>query len=56
MNYDKIILELLDRIKTLEEKVSILENDSLNGNVESAEKHVVFTDAVRSYINVLKNQ
>lgn len=26
MDYDKIILELLDRIKTLEEKVAILEN------------------------------
>lgn len=56
MNYDKIILELLDRIKTLEEKVSVLENGGINGNVESAEKHVVFTDVVRAYINVLKKE
>ena len=30
MDYDKIILELLDRIKTLEEKVAILENQPNN--------------------------
>lgn len=33
MNYDKIIIELLDRIKTLEGRVDALEKDKINYGV-----------------------
>ena len=45
MNYEKIILELLDRIKTLEERVAVLEAR----NQDSSEK-VNLTAKARDYI------
>lgn len=35
MNYDKMILEMLDRIVTLEEKVAALENANINNQAQS---------------------
>lgn len=47
MNYDKIIIELLDRIKNLEERVDILE--MRRSKIE--EKCGNLTGKVREYIN-----
>ncbi len=63
MNYDRIILEMLERIQTLEEEMKILKN-----SMESSAKHNDFTDThsilkessggqtemVRQYIQKLK--
>ena len=35
MDYDKIILELLDRIKTLEDKVAKIENADNNHSLQN---------------------
>ena len=48
MNYEKIIVELLSRIKTLEEKVDILMENSDNKNEN------VTTENIRQYIRELK--
>ena len=49
MNYDKIILELLDRIKVLEERVAVLE-----GNRNEREEKVSLTARTRDYIREQK--
>ena len=60
MNYEKIILELLDRIKVLEEKVKELEsNANTNNNVEedtdsTNEKSISLVQRARDYINGCK--
>lgn len=51
MNYDKIIIELLERIKNLEERVDILE--MRRSKIE--EKCGNLTGKVREYINKIKN-
>ena len=64
MNYDKIILELLDRIKMLEERVNNLENGVYNDALKlvkdegwtynpqgsSAARKTTLTQAARDYI------
>ena len=47
MNYEKIILEMLERIKELEEKVERLESNKLG---TSEKNGVNFTNEVREYI------
>lgn len=57
MDYDKIILELLDRIKTLEEKVAILENQPNNkASFVPSVRGVSLTDQARNYINDMKQK
>ncbi len=60
MNYEKIILELLDRIQTLEEKVEILEKNSGSNNVTnlnySSDRKVSLTQRARDYIAECKKQ
>ena len=51
MNYDKIILELLGRIQTLEEQVTMLMKGK-NQNNEQESK--ITTDDIRQYIVSLK--
>ena len=50
MNYDKIILELLDRIKCLEDRVATLEMRNDQG-----EEKVSLTAKARAYIQDQKN-
>ena len=52
MNYEKIILELLERIKDLEVKVSMLESKNLTS--DKCTKNL--TQQVRDYINDCKNK
>ncbi len=56
MNYDKIIIELLDRIKTLEGRVDALEKDKINYAVRQERKRTKFTDEVKEYIGKMKRQ
>ena len=56
MNYDKIILELLDRIKTLEEKVAFLENQLKQETNPAQEEKGSLTGRAREYINFRKAQ
>lgn len=49
MDYEKIILELYGRIKSLEERVDALENDA-----QISDKPSITTDEICSYINSLK--
>ena len=56
MNYDKIIIELLDRIKTLEGRVDALEKDKINYGVRQERKRIKFTDEVKEYIGKMKRQ
>ena len=51
MNYEKIILEMLERIKDLEEKVERLETKKENVEKKSS---VNFTNEVREYIKSKK--
>ncbi len=51
MDYDKIILEMLSRIKTLEEKVELLQN----GNTAKAEKQPGTAD-IKEYISSEKER
>lgn len=39
MNYDRIILELIDRVSALEDEVEILKNKSLNASIEENDEH-----------------
>ena len=41
MNYEKIIVELLSRIQTLEEKVDMLMNDKSTGNISVTHEEIV---------------
>ena len=52
MNYEKIIVELLCRIQTLEEKVECLMKQTENKNEKECEK--VTTENIRQYIMQLK--
>ena len=57
MDYDKIILELLDRIKTLEEKVANLENGNnvqVTKPVVDNDKSVSLVDRAKIYIQGCK--
>lgn len=59
MNYEKIIIELLSRIKDLEEKVEYLMNDKKTSEDEPARQVTVYTpkgstQAVCNYINEQK--
>lgn len=56
MNYDKIIIELLDRIKILEGRVDALEKDGVNYGVRQERKRTKFTDEVKEYIGEMKRQ
>lgn len=57
MNYDKIILELLDRIKTLEEKVEALEAQLADADApKGAEEKVNLTGRAREYITFRKQE
>ena len=51
MNYEKIIIELLGRIQTLEEKVEILMEEK---NKDKKEAIKISTDDIRRYIHDLK--
>ena len=51
MNYDKIILELLDRIKVLEEQVAVLMDNEQKTNTAS---NKVSTGDIRAYIEECK--
>ena len=53
MNYDKIIIEMLDRIKTLEDKVTTLEE---NRKETQGNKGGTLTQGVRDYIMQRKMQ
>ena len=49
MDYDRIILEMLDRIKSLEDEVAALKNNSLNSNdrnepIKSSKKYRRLTE------------
>ena len=52
MNYDKIILELLDRIKVLEEQVAVLMEKEQN---QRGKVNKVSTGDIRNYIEECKN-
>lgn len=57
MDYDKIILELLDRIKTLEEKVANLENGNnpqVTKPVVDNDKSISLVDRAKTYIQGCK--
>ena len=54
MNYERIILELMERIQVLEEKVSALEN-RITTEEEAGEK-VSLTDSAREYIRTEKRR
>ena len=60
MDYDKIILELLDRIKALEEKVSLLEKSNNTQNVSPSninpEKELSLVDRTKNYIQECKKK
>ena len=62
MNYDKIILELLDRIKELEEKVARLENKDAGISNEGksicirSSEYGDLTNRARNYITCKKDQ
>ena len=47
MNYDKIIIELLERIKTLEGRVDALEKDEVDYGSRQKGKRTKFTDEVK---------
>ena len=51
MNYEKIIVELLGRIQTLEEQVAFL----LSEKEETQEGSKITTNEIREYIESLKN-
>ena len=51
MNYEKIIVELLSRIQTLEEKVDLL----MNAKESEREELSMGINDIREYINKLKN-
>lgn len=53
MDYEKIILELLSRIQTLEEQVGTLIEKQENKEEKKDDK--VTTNDIREYINSLKN-
>lgn len=55
MNYDKIIIELLDRIKILEERVDALENNAAKSAAIPEEKGTNLTGKIREYITERKN-
>ena len=52
MNYEKIILELLERIQNLEEQVAIL--TAQKTNAENEEESTMSTKEIREYIEKLK--
>ncbi|MBR5245794.1 MAG: hypothetical protein IKV25_00295 [Clostridia bacterium] len=54
MNYEKIIVELLSRIQTLEEKVDLLMEKKSNNEKEDEEKMTM--EQIREYIRELKRQ
>ncbi len=54
MNYERIILELLDRIQTLEDKVAELENRVECKNDSQDSVQVGLTDRARAYIALQK--
>lgn len=57
MNYDKVIIELLDRIKTLEEKVKILESSCIDDNQTKNnmfEKNESLIDKIKTHIQNIK--
>lgn len=60
MNYEKIIVELLSRIQTLEEKVDMLMNDKSTGNISVTHEEIVKnvvklkTKDIRDYIESRK--
>ena len=56
MNYDKIIIELLDRIKTLECRVDALEKEEVNYGIRQKGKRIKFTEEVKEYIGEMKKQ
>lgn len=53
MDYEKIIVELLSRIQTLEEQVAFLITDKKNQQKKETTK--MTTNDIREYIKVLKN-
>lgn len=53
MNYERTILELLDRIQTLEEQVAILMAEK--NNIVRKEDNTMTTQEIREYIQQLKN-
>ena len=53
MDYEKIIVELLSRIQTLEEQVAFLMTDKENQQKKETTK--MTTNDIREYIKVLKN-
>lgn len=60
MNYEKIIVELLARIQSLEEKVDMLMNDKSTGNAPATHEEIVKnvvkvkTKDIRDYIEAQK--
>ncbi|MBP3591905.1 MAG: hypothetical protein J6K14_05420 [Clostridia bacterium] len=56
MDYAKTILEMLERIKTLEEKVTMLENKDLTQNTNDTKKsnYTNLTQKAREYITMSK--
>jgi hypothetical protein len=53
MNYERTILELLDRIQTLEEQVAVLMGEKSNDI--NKEENTMSTQEIREYIQQLKN-
>lgn len=62
MNYEKIIVELLSRIQTLEEKVDTLMNEKSSNSIAKTHDEIVAdvvkvkTKDIRDYIEAQKNE
>ena len=56
MNYDTILVEMLARIRTLEEEVALLKQSSEVALEKTSDSHKITTADIRTYIEQLKNR